>query len=127
MRPRWMVRILTCFVLTLGTLANAHAADHQASDDDIRCIVVAIHMGASAVPAQRAASAVVAMYYFGRLDSNYPGADVERLIEQDNKRMTLADLRANAARCAKAIEEKSREFAQIGADLSRNEGGQSRH
>jgi hypothetical protein len=115
-----------CFALTFGTLANAHAADHQTSDDDIRCIIVAMRMGSSAVQAQRAASVIIAMYYFGKLDGSYPNADVERLIEQDDKRVTLADLRANAARCGKTLEEKSREFAQIGADLARKGGSQSK-
>lgn len=122
MKSRGIVRAIICAALASGLLVKAYATDRQSSVD-VRCILVAMHMASSGVPVQRGAAMMVAMYYFGRLDDRSPHADIEQLIETEAGKMTLAELRASAARCGKALEEKSHEFARIGADLARK--GQS--
>jgi hypothetical protein len=99
-----------------------YAADAQ-TDADARCIVVAMRMASMGTAVQRAAGMMVAMYYFGRLDDRAPHVDVERLIENEANKMTVLELRANAARCGKALREKSNEFSKIGDALAQQAKG----
>lgn len=114
---RGMVRALVCATLVSGALSRVHAADGQV-DADARCIVVAMHIASLGTAVQRTAGMMIAMYYFGRRDGRAPHADFERLIESEAKKMTMAELRANAARCGEALQVKSHEFASIGEDLA---------
>ena len=119
---RGMVRALVCATLVSGALSRVHAADGQV-DADARCIVVAMHIASLGTAVQRTAGMMIAMYYFGRLDGRAPHADVERLIENEAKKMSMVELRENAARCGQALQVRSREFASIGEDLARQAQG----
>lgn len=119
---RGIVSALVCATLVSGAFPRVHAADVQV-DADARCIVVAMHIASLGTAVQRTAGMMIAMYYFGRLDDRAPHANVERLIENEAKKMTMAELRANAARCGKALRVESHEFASIGEDLARQAQG----
>lgn len=119
---RGIVRVLLCATLVSGAFTRVHAADAQV-DADARCIVVAMHIASLGTAVQRTAGMMIAMYYFGRLDGRAPHANVERLIENEAKKMTMVELRANAARCGKALQVESHEFASIGEDLARQAQG----
>lgn len=106
----------------LANDSNGYAADLQANED-VRCMLVGLRMMTLSTPQQRADGAMLAIYYFGRLDGHAPQANVEQLLENEAKKLTMAQLRMDAARCGRTLAEKGRELQRIGAKFSSSQEG----
>ena len=120
---RGWVAVFASVVLTSSLLTAAHASGRSTASD-ARCVVVAMHMATLNSPQQRSTGVMLAIYYLGRLDGRSSGEDTERLIEDEARKMTPAELRSDAVRCGKVLTRKGREMMRIGADLShKSQGG----
>jgi len=109
-------KALVSIALVFGMFEKAHGADPIL--DDVRCVVVGMHMSTLNTPQQRDAGTVLSIYYLGRLDGHLAQTDVEQLIEKEAGKMTPEDLRTEAVRCGKALSDKGQEIARISAALA---------
>lgn len=96
----------------------SHATDHDAVAD-ARCVIVASRMVTLPDAQQRGAGMLLAMFYLGRLGARHGYADVRRLILEEAKSMTVADLRSAAMRCGKALQEEGGRLSQIDGEIGR--------
>lgn len=118
----WFSRVAmasACIGLVACPLGGARAAGRQTLAD-IRCVVVAIRMMSISYAQDRSAGMMAALYYLGRLDGHAPTADLARLLDDESRKMTLAEFRANAGRCGSAMKLKARQIDKIAAGLGRN-------
>lgn len=109
---------LTVLLFLICASARVSAADPR-TDADVRCMLVGMRMMTMSTAAQRANGAMLAIYYFGRIDSQITDGSVERLLEEEAGKVTEAQLREDAVRCGRALEEKGRELQRIGRAFSR--------
>ena len=110
-------------LLGISSIAKVRATDHEALAD-ARCIVVAMKLATLNDPQQRSAGVMLTIYYLGRLDGRSLHTDTERLMEQQARKMTSAELRSDAVRCEMVLTRKGQEMVRIGADLShKSQGG----
>lgn len=110
-------------LLGISSITKVRATDHEVLSD-ARCVVVAMHMATLHNPQQRSTGVMLAIYYLGRLDGRLLHTDTDRLIEDEAKKMTPAELRSDAIRCGKVLTRKGQEMMRIGADLShKSQGG----
>lgn len=120
-RNGW-IGLVAFVVLAVLPISRTHAADRQ-TVADVHCVVVAMHMATLSTPRQRSAGVMIATYYLGRLDGRSPHLDIERLIEEEAKKMTPTQLQSDAVRCGRALREKGQEMVRISADLSKGAPG----
>lgn len=116
---KWISVALAGIALASGLCRPAHGSDRQ-TGADVRCVVVGMRMIEMATTQQRGAGMMLAVYYFGRLDGYTSRTDIDSLIEREARKMTVAEFRANATRCGKALTAKGQEIAKIGENLSKS-------
>lgn len=97
---------------------SSHASDRDAVAD-ARCVIVASRMVTMQDAQQRGAGMLLAMFYLGRLDARNGYAEMRRLILEEAKSMTAADLRSAAMRCGKALQEQGGRLSQIHGEIAR--------
>lgn len=110
-----------CMALALALFGRAAASDGQ-TIADVRCVVVGIRMIEMTAPQQRAAGMMLAVYYLGRLDAGSQYAHTDRLIEQEARKMTSTEFRADAVRCGEALQSKGAEIQRIDAIVHGQDG-----
>lgn len=111
------VAATTCIAVAAFVSLPSHATD-QESIADARCMIVASRMVTTQDAQQRGAGTLVAMFYLGRLDARNGYTELRRLILEEAKRMSAADLRSEAMRCGKAVEEQGRRLSLINGEVS---------
>lgn len=109
--------VVLSLIFSVG-LSKSYAADQRTSSD-IRCMLVGLRMMTLNTPQQRTDGVMLAIYYLGRVDGRAPRANVEQLLVNESEKITSAELRKDAARCGRTLEEKGHQLQGIGAAFSR--------
>lgn len=113
--------LLILILIPFVTQSRCEAADLETSAD-VRCMLVGLRMMTLSTAQQQTDGAMLAIYYFGRLEGHAPHADVEKLLRDQAKQTTLAQLRKDAVRCGQTLAQKGRDLQRIGAEFSRDRG-----
>src|SRR6187551_3255570 len=98
---------LLCGPVSAATPANA---DREA---DLRCVIIARGMSASPDESMKAASAMAAFYFFGRLEGREPNLDLEQALANEMAAMKSMDVRAEATRCGDELVNRGSELRAI--------------
>lgn len=110
----------SAILLTLAALFSINArAESNTTNDDVRCLVVAMKMASSSDQTTRSASAVLAYYYFGRVDGASPGLDLGAAIIDELSKMTPEVLQSEARRCGTELSKRGAALTAIGQDLKK--------
>jgi TonB family protein len=114
------VAILAICALSLTLTRNARA---QTSHDlpptsDIRCLVVGVTMSNTEDPPQRVSGAMLAVFFFGRLD-RFPPKAIENAIAKEASTWTQVDSQSEASRCGKELEARAESMNELGKELVR--------
>jgi hypothetical protein len=107
------------FCLAGSTAVAADAANDDATEADVRCVVVAMRMGSSDNPQMKTAGMIASMYFLGRVDSRNPDLDLETRIIDDLDKMTPEDLRAASLRCSEILTARGAALKSMGEDMIR--------
>lgn len=107
------------FCLAGSTAVAADAANDDATEADVRCVVVAMRMGSSDNPQMKTAGMIASMYFLGRVDSRNPDLDLETRIIDDLQKMTPEDLRAESQRCGNILTARGAALKTMGEDMIR--------
>jgi hypothetical protein len=87
--------------------------------EDVRCIVVGARLSNSADPNQRAAGQMFLVYFLGRIDGRWPGADLEKLLKRETNSDILLETDAIAMKCGTQFSARGAYLDRIGKSLMR--------
>ena len=115
----WQRRLVSV-VIMLGTFfAISAAAQDDETTADTRCVIVGWNLSKSPDHAVRTASAILAIYYIGRLEGRNPKLELENRILDEMFKLSLADIQAESRRCGDAMTTKGRFISEMGENLTK--------
>lgn len=107
---------ISAFILTLAGQARAGVPYELPPTPDIRCLIVGITLSNTTDANQRISEAMLAMFYFGRLDRFQP-KDIGDAIAQEAFTWKPADAQSEEARCGKELGDKAQSMNEVGKNL----------
>lgn len=111
-------------VLCLAGTATADPAD-DATEADIRCVVVATQLANADSAAMKLAATVSSMYFLGRIDARAPDIDLEAHITDAINKMTPEEMRAEGLRCGQILSARGAALKSMGEDMIRKGEGEA--
>jgi TonB family protein len=109
---------ISAFILTLAGQAWAQVPYELPPTPDIRCLIVGMTLSNTTDTNRRISEAMLAMFYFGRLDRFQP-KDIGDAIAQEAITWTPADFQSEEARCGKELGDKAQSMNEAGKNLIR--------
>ncbi|HEY2071619.1 MAG TPA: hypothetical protein VGG48_18810 [Rhizomicrobium sp.] len=111
--------ILAVALLCFTGTALADATTDDASEADVRCLVVAINMSEGNATALKLAGTMSALYFLGRIDARSPDMDLEAHLIAELKKMTPEDVKEEAVRCGGMLQARGAYLKDMGEDMIR--------
>ena len=109
------------WALSVGT-ASTGARAEDADTGDLRCFVVGLNTAASDDASRKAAGAMIAVYYMGRLDGRTPDLDLKTRLVAEIRKMTSGQLQVDAARCSAEMSARAKAMETLAGVLA-TQGG----
>lgn len=111
-----LLPVISSFILTLATQARAGVPYELPPIPDIHCLIVGMTLSNTTDANQRISGAMLAVFYFGRLDRFSP-KDIGDAIAKEAITWTQADAQSEAARCGKELGDKAQSMNDAGKNL----------
>ena len=112
-------RRLAMLVLSTSAAFNLADAASPESVSDARCLIVAVSLLQSPNNTTRAAAASSALYYLGRLDGREPDVDLQKLVQDEVKKLSPEDIQSEAQRCGHFLSARGKVVSDIGKALAK--------
>lgn len=106
-------------MLSLNPAGFAHAAQPAETLADVQCLVVGSRLAASPDQRVKLSGMMLAIYFLGRIDGRSPTVDLQGLMVQQVKKMSVADLKNAAVRCGAVLSSRGAEITKIGQNVER--------
>jgi TonB family protein len=111
-----LLPVISALILTLPIQARARVPYELPPIPDIHCLIVGMTLSNTTDSNQRISGAMLAVFYFGRLDRFSP-KDIEDAIAKEAITWTQADAQSEAARCGKELGDKAQSMNEAGKNL----------
>jgi TonB family protein len=115
-RTTALLAIATVTLLALPKHATAKTSDELPPTPDIRCLIVGVTLSNTADSTQRISQAMLALFYFGRLD-RFPPKVIGDAIAKEAITWKPADSQSEAERCGKELIDKAQIMNEAGKNL----------
>lgn len=102
-----------------STAVAAGAANDDATEADVRCVVVALRMASTDNSELKIAGTIASMYFLGRIDARAPDLDLETRIIDDLHNLTAEDIQAASLRCGAILTTRGNALKSMGEDMIR--------
>jgi TonB family protein len=116
LRTTALLAISTVTLLALADHARAKTPDELPPTPDIRCLIVGVTLSNTADSTQQISQAMLALFYFGRLDRFSP-KDIGDAIAKEAITWKPADSQSEAERCGKELIDKAQIMNEAGKNL----------
>jgi hypothetical protein len=115
-RTTVLVAISAATLMALTEHARAQTPDRLPPTPDIRCLIVGVTLSNTADSTQRISQAMLALFYFGRLD-RFPPKAIGDAIAKEAMTWKPADSQSEADRCGKELIDKAEIMNEAGKNL----------